>query len=588
MEMEKRTILALILSQCLSFGNTLVRMCPSAHEDMSDCLASATMAPLDSAHDSLVVQLQAGTYTLSHTLYLKWNYDKPLHIHGESGSAVKLIGSSPLLQFASKPPIHEGPLWRVMLDSNKVSRWSISTKALSQASFPLLLHDEQKMRLAETPDTGWAQISPTKSEDGRWTGLKFTVKANPLAAKAHPPFTAYGFLAYEWHSGWISIIGSNADSLIIGSEFVDPYPMNVPLEGRIRFTGAKMFLDHEDEYWYDSTSHQIYLLTDPSAVSIAVNASPLISIDDSRNIRMSSLSIGNSAHSGIEIRRSSMITLDSLQVSNVNTLGIAVWGGTEAVIDHSVIQHIGSFGVYLEGGDRKTLKPARHIIRNSRILHFGERFLSYHSGISLEGVGNIAENSEIAYGPHVAVQFSGNDHEIKGNDIHDACLESSDMGAIYNGKDWGAQGNRVMFNHIHAIGRPGKKNTVGVYLDDGLAGIFVKGNQIEHVDYGILIGGGRDNHVLDNRISDTRIAIWIDNRVVNRAGLRLMDRLSKLHMDTLVWYKAYPWMRSYSSDQKMPVNTIVQGNRYHSNQYNLKLSNSDIESTISDSANLSE
>ena len=83
--------------------------------------------------------------------------------------------------------------------------------------------------------------------------------------------------------------------------------------------------------------------------------------------------------------------------------------------------------------------------------------------------------------------------------------QTDDVGAIYTGRDWTGQGSMVVENTIYDVHGNGRHGASAIYLDDQASGITVTGNTIYDVDRGVLIGGGRDNRVVDNSIRDARI-----------------------------------------------------------------------------------
>ena len=126
----------------------------------------------------------------------------------------------------------------------------------------------------------------------------------------------------------------------------------------------------------------------------------------------------------------------------------------------------------------------------------------YQSAIYLNGVGiRVTHNlhpQRAAHGDH----FGGNDHRIEFNEIHDVCRESNDAGAIYGGRDWTMRGTKVRHNYFHDISGFQGRGCVGVYLDDQLSGIEIRGNLFCKVTRAAMIGGGRDCSIVNNVFVD--------------------------------------------------------------------------------------
>jgi hypothetical protein len=194
---------------------------------------------------------------------------------------------------------------------------------------------------------------------------------------------------------------------------------------------------------------------------------------------------------------------------------------------------------------------------NNHFCRFSRNARTYRPAISLGGVGNRAANNLIHDAPHMAIQFTGNEHVIEFNEIHDVCLETDDAGAIYTGRDWTWRGNVVRFNYFHDIGV--FKTSVGVqsiYLDDWTSATTVYGNVLCKAGRGVLVGGGRDNTVENNVFVDCVPAVHVDSRGLGWAKNyfdsrenTLIDRLNAMPYKTSPWSERYPKLLTLYSDE---------------------------------------
>ncbi|MBK7710932.1 MAG: right-handed parallel beta-helix repeat-containing protein [Bacteroidales bacterium] len=114
--------------------------------------------------------------------------------------------------------------------------------------------------------------------------------------------------------------------------------------------------------------------------------------------------------------------------------------------------------------------------------------------------------------PHMAIGFLGNDHVIEYNEIDSACYESNDAGAIYTGRNWTMRGNLIQYNYLHDISGFEGKGCVGIYLDDAFSSADIIGNVFRNVTRAMMIGGGRDNNVLNNIFVNCTPSIHVDAR----------------------------------------------------------------------------
>lgn len=97
----------------------------------------------------------------------------------------------------------------------------------------------------------------------------------------------------------------------------------------------------------------------------------------------------------------------------------------------------------LTGGDRETLTSSENVVTNNLIYDWSQVYRTYQAAVSLNGVGAVCSHNEIYNSPHEAITYSGNNHVIEYNVIHDVVLESSDAGAIYAGRSWSYYGNVI-------------------------------------------------------------------------------------------------------------------------------------------------
>ena len=164
-----------------------------------------------------------------------------------------------------------------------------------------------------------------------------------------------------------------------------------------------------------------------------------------------------------------------------------ITGGQDHGIQDCEIAYTGGGGLVLNGGDRLTLTPGNHFADNNRIHHFGRWIHTYRPAIQLEGVSNRVSHNLIHDAPHTALAVAGNEHIIEYNEIHRVCLETSDAGALYMGRDWTQRGTVIRYNYFHDLGG-GDINAV--YLNDWTSATTVFGNLFYKAKRGVLIGGG--------------------------------------------------------------------------------------------------
>ena len=197
---------------------------------------------------------------------------------------------------------------------------------------------------------------------------------------------------------------------------------------------------------------------------------------------------------------------------NSGDWGVTINGGWRNGIAGCDIYGLGAGGIRIEAGNRKTLVPGECFADNNDIHHTARIKRIYNPCISLYGAGNRATHNVLAHVPHMAIYFDGNDHLLEYNDISDVCYESNDAGAIYAGRNWTMRGTRIRYNYLHNISGFEGKGCVGIYLDDAFSSAEIIGNVFNKVTRAMMIGGGRDNSVLNNIFIDCVPSLHVDAR----------------------------------------------------------------------------
>ena len=254
---------------------------------------------------------------------------------------------------------------------------------------------------------------------------------------------------------------------------------------------------------------------------------------------------------------------------NLADTAVAISGGTRHGVVACDLWNLGRSGITLDGGNRKTLTAGDHYAVNNHIRHFGRLQRTYAGGIHLQGVGNRAAHNLIHDAPHTAIFYGGNDHVIELNEIHDVALETSDVGAIYTGRDWTSRGNVLRHNYLHDLGGMAGVGTMGIYLDDCDSGDQLIGNIFYKAGRATFIGGGRDNLIANNVFIDCSAAVHLDARGLRRAklgsgvrdGWDLLAKAEALHYREPPWSTRYPKLaRVMDEEPLLPLGNVIRQN----------------------------
>jgi len=283
-------------------------------------------------------------------------------------------------------------------------------------------------------------------------------------------------------------------------------------------------LDSPGEWYFDPRAKALYFWPpngkSPKDVSVPVLKS-IVEIKGKTymgkykgvpaHIRVEGLTFNGCEGTAVILREARETIIAGCSISNAGGHGIEIDGGSNNASVGNDIFEVGGSGILLSGGDRKTLAPGAHRAENNHVHHVGV-FSKTSSGIDCRGVGNVVSHNLVHTTPRIGISFDGNDHVIEYNLVHHVNRETQDSGIIYScARDWTKRGNIVRFNYVHDSGGYGRDDareawrrpfrTWGIYLDDWTSGTEVYGNVIANTNNaGILIHGGRDNHIVNNII----------------------------------------------------------------------------------------
>jgi len=310
------------------------------------------------------------------------------------------------------------------------------------------------------------------------------------------------------------------------------------------------------EWYLDRTLGLLYLYPPAelsgAQIELSMMESPLVSFTAAHDLRFMDITLESGRADLLSLSGGENVTLSGLTVRNGGASGVVI-NGTGHHLNDSVVHDVGNTAVSLGGGDRTSLTPAGNGVSYSHLYRFGRWEWTYRPGVSLSGVGQQVSHNLIDHAPHSAILYGGNDHVIELNEIHDVNQFSSDAGAIYSGRDWGARGNVIRNNYIHDLSTWFQGYGVhGIYLDDCLSGVTVEGNLLVSITgHGILHGGGRDNHMNNNVIAhsgdgigaDARCFAWRPDAGPNDVpgdSWNLLEKLEKVSYQQEPWLSRFP------------------------------------------------
>lgn len=373
-------------------------------------------------------------------------------------------------------------------------------------------------------------------------------------------------------------------------ESIDPSSKSIRLTGDLPYTiepGRRFFvqnvfeeLDAPGEWFYNPENMTLYFWppdTMENAEVVVPVVEQVVHFNAASNINFIAFTVEAARGDGIALENCQACLVARCVVRNTGGFAVTVKNGTDCRVQGNDIYQTGRGGIVLGGGDRKTLTPGKNQALNNHIHHIGCLYQTYQTGVNVEGVGNRVANNLIHDTPHIGILLGGNDHIIEYNDIHHVCLEGSDNGAFYMGRDWTQRGNVIQFNKFHDIygfglaGLGSNSEGVysyesphqawGIYLDDCSSGVKVFGNVFYRVPLcGVMIGGGRDNVVENNVFVDSIPALHIDDRWDSYCWDVMQERLDAMNYKNPPYSERYPELLKMGDDPRKPQNNRFMRN----------------------------
>ena len=460
---------------------------------------------------------------------------------------------------------------------------------------PWLFVNHQPMTLARWPNltatnAGWASF--TQAVD---TGLPKADAADPALRRLHPGSFVFddprparwnlaegvwllGYWTHDWSDEVIRVAAYDKEKKVITLAAPHNYGINGgtwgAMQRRFFAMNALEELDAPGEWCLDRARKLLYFYPETNLLSaeivLATLTEPLVKLDGAKHVKLLGFAFEYAHGDGIVAQNAEEVEIAGCVLANLAGGGISLDGSANTVRSSDLF-NLGKSGISLNGGDRKTLTPGRNLAENNHIHHFGLFQRTYAPGIGINGCGHIARQNCIHDAPHNAFLYGGNEHLLELNEVYRVVMETGDAGAFYTGRDWTSQGNVLRHNYIHDLGGGDAThvNTMGMYFDDCDCGDTVVGNVFLRSGRAIMIGGGRDNPVLNNLVVDCPIGLHIDARGMtwkqwndpSEPSWCLEDKAKQLHYTQPPWSTKYPSLAAIMHEEpRQPLGNVVRRN----------------------------
>lgn len=529
------------------------------------------------------VLLRRGTYWLAHPFRLEGadsgSEQAPIVYRSYPGERVFLSGGRAVTGFT---PVTDPAVLSRLDQSARGKILQADLRAQGIADFGdvqggglELFFRHRPMTLARWPNQGFTHIVDVVGGEpydirGTWGDRigKFTYEGDrPKRWLGEKDVWLHGYWFWDWSDERHKVEAIDAERRVIS--VAPPYHGYGYRKGQWFYAfNVLAELDSPGEWYLDRESGVLYFWP-PAPVEegqAVVSMLPtLITMEGVCHVTIRGLTLEAARGTAVTIAGGERNLIAGCTMRNLGGYAVSVAGGAANGVMGCGIHDTGDGGIILSGGDRKTLTPARHYAENNHIHHYARWNRMYRPAIRLTGVGNRAAHNLIHDAPHEAIDFSGNDHVIEFNEIHDVCTESNDAGAIYCGRDWSMRGTQIRYNFLHHISGFEGRGCVGVYLDDMLCGINIYGNVFYRVTRAAFIGGGRDNVVENNIFVDCDPALHIDARALGWARdivpTTMRDNLLAMPYRQPPWSERYPALVNILDDEPaVPKGNVVARN----------------------------
>ncbi len=534
--------------------------------------------------DGVIVQIGDGRYEVRETLNLtdedSGTADAPIRYTAAPGAEPVFSGGLRVPTSAFGPVEDTAALGRLPGEArDNVLSADLKALGLEDYGSPgsgglAVFFGEERMTLARWPNEGFTRIKDvlgidpkdTRGTKGDKVGIFVYEGDRAERWVGEKDLWVHGYWFWDWSDQRHAVEEIDTEEKTI--EVEEPYHGYGYRPGQWYYAyNALSELDQPGEWYLDRQDGVLYFWPegdiDDRSVTVSA-AGEFVVADNVHHVSFEGLKFSASRGTAISLNGGSNNSIIGCTFHGMGGLAARV-SGSDHRIANCDAYNLASAGFVISGGDRKTLTPANNVIDNCHIHHYGQWERMYTPAVRIRGVGQTISHCLMHTAPHQAVSFSGNEHLMEFNEIHSVCLESNDAGAIYSGRDWTKRGTVIRNNYFHHINGHEGRGASGVYLDDMFCGTHTIGNVFYRVTRALLIGGGRDNTVINNLFVDCPRTIHLDNRAMGWASYHvdatMTDRLNAVPHKQPPWSERYPELVNILEDEPaVPKGNVVTRN----------------------------
>lgn len=287
----------------------------------------------------------------------------------------------------------------------------------------------------------------------------------------------FGFLAYDWTNDQIKVASLDRENNVVTTISGTTYEPNTG--SRFYFYNLLEEIDIPGESYIDTTARIIYFFPyaeETETIYISVLEEPMLVMNNVNNVVIDGLSFLYTRARAVEGTDLDSVRFQNCTIAHCSGNAMTL-SGMRITIDYCSIYDTWTGGIYISGGDRDTLTSGESVISNCTIHDVNRSGETYKPGISANSVGLQILNNCLYGNTHEMIGIGTNDVVIQYNEIYDCVTESSDMGAIYWGRNPTILGIDIGYNYFHDIGNSyGGIGQESVYCDDGSMGPWLHDN----------------------------------------------------------------------------------------------------------------
>ena len=538
----------------------------------------------------VTVYVRGGDYALSESFALgeqdSGTADKPIIYRNYQNEKVTLTGGA-VIDPTKAEPIPDDIKNRIIDTAarDKIVKIDLKAQGIPESNYavpfeknadilvtPELFVNSQAMTIARWPNDDFVRIGEVRDpgsnpREGDTSNKPFVFKyADERIEKWQDSddLWMFGQWYYDWYGEHIRIANMNKGANTITSACPSMY--SVRSGQKYYYFNILEEVDAPGEYYLDKQNGILYFyppepLSADTSMSLSYLSEPVILMNKAAHVRVQGFEIDSSMGDGIVMRDAESVTVDRCTLSNLGKVGIDITGGHNQTVQNSHIYNTGAGGVFIETGNRRTLEPGNTLVENCEI-HRTDRLKNNKAPtIKLWGTGNIVRHNKLYDTKNMGVYLAGNENIFEYNELYDMIKETTDIGAIYAGRNPTMLGNVIQYNYFHDIHAtwPGEHESNAIFIDDGFCDVKIYGNIFyEAGDGDVFRIWGGFYHTFENNISVARpnnetpnmtnMATWRDGKWINWIkGIEWPDHNVQAMLDEVQpnlppFSEKYPWL----------------------------------------------